>query len=235
METTAERTVCVEVGFWRAVTAMVWKDLVAELRNKEIVSAMLVFSLLVVLIFNFALELDRYARVNVAAGVLWVILVFSSTLALNRTFATEKERNSMDGLLLAPVDRSVIYFGKLLITLIFVLLVQTVVIPVFSILFSVDLLKPMFLLVVLLGATGYVVVGTLLAAMAVHTRAREIMLPILLFPITVPIVLAAVRASEGILAGLDWRRVAGPINLIIAYDIIFLAISYMVFDYLVDE
>lgn len=235
METTAERTVWVEVGFWRAVTTMVWKDLVAELRNKEIVSAMLVFSLLVVLIFNFALELDRYARVNVAAGVLWVILVFSSTLALNRTFAAEKERNSMDGLLLAPVDRSVIYFGKLLITLIFVLLVQTVVIPVFSILFNVDLLKPMFLLVVLLGATGYVVVGTLLSAMAVHTRAREVMLPILLFPITVPIVLAAVRASEGILAGLDWRRVAGPINLIIAYDIIFLAISYMVFDYLVDE
>ncbi len=222
-------------GFWRAVSAIVWKDLAAELRNKEIVSALVVFSLLVILIFNFALELDKAVRENVAAGVLWVTFVFSATLGLNRTFAPEKDRGSLDGLLLAPIDRSALYFGKLLSTFVFILIVEIIVIPLFSVLYNISLFSPPLLLVVLLGTLGYAMVGTLLAAMAIHTRAREVMLPILLFPVAVPVVMASVRASASILAGAEWGHIAGAFNLVVVYDTIMLAIAIMTFDYLIEE
>ena len=138
-----------KVSFWRAVSAIVWKDLAAELRNKEIVSAMFIFSLLVVLIFNFALDLDRDARENVAAGVLWVTFVFAAMLGLNRTFAAEKDRGSLDGLLLAPIDRGALFVGKLLSTFVFILIVEIIVVPVFSILYNISLFAPLFLLVLL--------------------------------------------------------------------------------------
>ena len=219
----------------RATFAIVRKDLTAEVRSKELVSALLVFSLLVVLIFNFALELDKAARENVAAGVLWVTFPFAGTLGLNRAFAAEKDRGSFDGLLLAPVDRAAIYFGKLIGTLIFMLTVEAIVIPVFGILYNINLFRPLLLLVVLLGTFGYAVVGTLLASMAMHTRARDVMLPILLFPVAIPVIIAAVKASAGILLASDWGEIAPWINLLVVYDTIFIAIAYMVFDYLVEE
>nr|MBI2905533.1 heme exporter protein CcmB [Chloroflexota bacterium] len=219
----------------RATLAIVRKDLTAEVRSKELVSALLVFSLLVVLIFNFALELDKAARENVAAGVLWVTFTFAGTLGLNRAFAAEKDRGSFDGLLLAPVDRAAIYFGKLIGALIFMLAVEAIVIPVFSLLYNINLFRPLLLLVVLLGTFGYAVVGTLLASMAMHTRARDVMLPILLFPVAIPVIIAAVKASAGILLASDWGEIAPWINLLVVYDTIFIAIAYMVFDYLVEE
>ncbi len=222
-------------GTLRAAFAIVWKDIAAELRSKEIVTALIVFSLLVIVIFNFALQLDRTARENVAAGVLWVTFIFAATLGLNRTFASEIDRGSFDGLLLAPVDRSAIFFGKLISTFVFILLVELVVIPVFSVLYGIALFEPLFLLVVVLGTLGYAIVGTLLAAMAVHTRAREVMLPVLLFPVSLPVVLAAVRVSQGLLAGVEWSRISAAFSLVVTYNVIFLAIAYMTFDYLVEE
>jgi heme exporter protein B len=221
--------------YLRAVIAIVHKDVAAEIRSRELISAMLVFSLLVVLIFNFALELDRFARENVAAGVLWVTFIFAGTLGLNRTFAAEKDRGSFDGLLLAPVDRTTIYFGKLIATIVFMLIVEIIVIPVFSVLYSISLLHPLLLGVVLLGTLGYAAVGTLLACMAAHTRTRDVLLPILLFPVTIPVVIAAVKASAGILLALEWGDLAPWINLLIVYDTIFIAVAFMVFDYLVEE
>ncbi|MBM4424582.1 MAG: cytochrome C biogenesis protein [Chloroflexi bacterium] len=221
--------------YLRAVAAIVRKDVAAEIRSRELISAMLVFSLLVVLIFNFALELDRFARENVAAGVLWVTFIFAGTLGLNRTFAAEKDRGSFDGLLLAPVDRTTIYFGKLLATMIFMLIVEAIVIPVFSVLYGLSLIQPLLFAVVLLGTLGYAGVGTLLACMAVHTRTRDVLLPILLFPVTIPVVIAAVKSSAGILLASQWSDIAIWFNLLIVYDTIFIAIAFMVFDYLVEE
>ncbi len=221
--------------YLRAVIAIVRKDVAAEIRSRELISAMLVFSLLVVLIFNFALELDRFARENVAAGVLWVTFIFAGTLGLNRTFAAEKDRGSFDGLLLAPVDRTTIYFGKLIATIVFMLIVEIIVIPVFSVLYSISLLHPLLLGVMLLGTLGYAAVGTLLACMAAHTRTRDVLLPILLFPVTIPVVIAAVKASAGILLAFEWGDLAPWINLLIVYDTIFIAVAFMVFDYLVEE
>jgi heme exporter protein B len=213
----------------------VQKDLAAEWRSRELFTSMLVFSLLVLLIFNFALELDPKTRTNVTAGVLWVTFTFAGTLGLNRSMAVEKDRGCMDGLLLAPVDRSAIYFGKAISNLVFMLIVEIIVLPVYSILYNANLFQPGLLLIIWLGSVGYVAVGTLLSAMAVQTRTRDVLLPILLFPLVVPIVIAAVKASGGILQGATIAEVQTWINLLLVYDVIFIAISFMFFEFVVEE
>ena len=222
-------------SFLGAVRAIVWKDLAAELRSRELLSSMLVFALLVILIFNFALELDAKARSTVTAGVLWVTFAFAGTLGLNRSMATEKDRGCLDGLLLAPVDRSVIYFGKAIGNLVFMFLVEAIVLPVYSILYNTNLFQPGLLLVILLGSLGYVAVGTLLSSMAVQTRTRDVLLPILLFPLVIPVLIAAVKASTGYLAALPMDQIQPWINLLVVYDVIFVAVSFMLFEYIVEE
>jgi heme exporter protein B len=167
--------------------------------------------------------------------VLWVIFVFAGTLGLNRSMSVEKDRGCMDGLLLAPVDRSAIYFGKVLGNLVFMLMVEIIVLPIYSLLYNVNLFNPGLMLVILLGSIGYVAVGTLLAAMAVQARTRDILLPILLFPVVLPVILAAVKASTGFLDGSEMDLIRPWLNLLIAYDIIFSAVAFMVFDYVVEE
>ena len=222
-------------AFFRAVSAIVWKDLAAEFRSRELLSAMLVFALLVILIFNFALELDAKTRSTVTAGVLWVTFAFAGTLGLTRSLAVEKDRGCMDGLLLAPVDRSAIYFGKVIGNLIFMLIVEAIVLPVYSILYNVNLFNLGLIFVIVLGSVGYVTVGTLLATMAVQTRTRDILLPILLFPVEIPVFIAAIKASTGFLQGIDMVEIMPWINLLIVYDVIFTAIAFMLFDFVVEE
>jgi heme exporter protein B len=225
----------VSFGFLRAVIAIVWKDLAAELRSRELISAMLVFSLLVILIFNFALELDTKTRASVTSGVLWVTFAFAGTLGLNRSMAMEKDRGCLDGLLLAPVDRSAIYFGKAIGNLIFMFIVEIIVLPVYSVLYNTNLFQPGLLLVILLGSVGYVAVGTLLSTMAVQTRTRDVLLPILLFPVAIPVFIAAVKASSGFLQGIEMAEIMPWLNLLITYDVVFTAVAFMVFDYVVEE
>ncbi|MBI4771072.1 MAG: heme exporter protein CcmB [Chloroflexi bacterium] len=222
-------------GYWRALSAVVWKDLAAELRSKEMLSAMLVFALLVILIFNFALDIQTRRSEDVTAGVLWVTFSFAGTLGLARSLAVEKDRGCLDGLLLAPVDRSALYFGKALGNLIFMLLAAAIVLPVYSVLYTTNLLHPGLLLVVLLGATGYTAVGTLLSSMSVHTRTRDMLLPILLFPVVIPLIVAAVKASAGFLAAIPMDEIWPWLNLLIVYDVIFTAVAFMTFEYIVEE
>jgi len=219
----------------RAVWAILWKDLAAELRGREMLSAMLVFALLVILIFNFALELDAKTRTSVTSGVLWVTFAFAGTLGLNRSMAMEKDRGCLDGLLLTPVDRSAIYFGKALSNLAFMLIVEVIVLPVYSILYNTNLFNPGLIMVILLGSIGYVGVGTLLASMAVQTRTRDILLPILLFPVVLPVLIAAVKASSGFLQSIPMSEIWPWLNILIVYDIIFIAVAFMVFDFIVEE
>ena len=221
--------------YLRALGAVVWKDLAAELRSRELLTSMLVFALLVILIFNFALELDARARATVTSGVLWVTFAFAGTLGLNRSMAIEKDRGCMDGLLLAPVDRSAIYFGKTVGNLIFMFIVEIIVLPVYSILYNTNLFIPGLIGVIILGSIGYVAVGTLLSTMAVQTRTRDVLLPILLFPVILPVMIAAVKASTGFLQGVEMAEITPWLNLLIVYDIIFTAVAFMVFDYVVEE
>lgn len=217
------------------IMAIVWKDLVAELRSREMISAMLVFGLLVIIIFNFALQLTPAARGELTSGVLWVTFAFAGTLGLNRSMAMENDRGSIEGLLMVPVERSAVFFGKALSNLIFMLIVEAIVLPVYALLYNQNLLSPGFLATVALGSFGYVTVGTLLSAMAIQTRTRDILLPILLFPLVIPVLLAAVKASAGFLAEESWALILPSFNLIIVYDIVFFALAFMFFDFVVEE
>ena len=221
--------------FFKAMGAVVWKDLAAEWRSRELISAMLVFALLVIFTFNFALELDAEERNSVTAGVLWVTFMFAGTLGLNRSLAVEKDRGCLDGLLLAPVDRTAIYFGKTLANLIFMLVIAAIVLPVYSILYNANLFLPGLILVIFLGSEGYMAVGTLLSAMSVQTRTRDILLPILLFPVILPVVIAAVKASSGFLNEIPMDEIQPWLNLLLAYDVIFTAVAFMVFEFVVEE
>ncbi len=222
-------------AYLRAIAAIVWKDLAAEFRSRELIGAMLVFSALVILIFNFALELDIRTREAVTSGVLWVTFAFAGTLGLNRSMSIEKDRGCLDGLLLAPVDRTAIFFGKAIGNLFFMLIVEAIILPMYSVLYNVNLFQPGLILVILLGSIGYTAVGTLLASMAVQARTRDVLLPILLFPVLIPLLLAAVKASNGFLLGFEMAEIMPWINVLIAYDVIFIAVAFMVFDFVVEE
>ncbi len=222
-------------SFLRAIAAIVQKDLIAEFRSRELFTVMLVFSILVIIIFNFALELEIQTRRSVTSGVLWATFVFAGTLGLNRSLAAEQDRGSFDGLLLAPVDRSAIYFGKVISNLAFMLIVQTIVLPIYSVLYGVNLFKPGLLLVILLGSIGYTAIGTLLASMAVQTRTRDVLLPILLFPVVLPLLIASVKASAGYLTDAVEADITPWLNLLVAYDVIFTALAFMLYNYVVEE
>ncbi len=223
------------MSFTRKVFTIVQKDVAVELRTKEMLSSMFVFSLLVIVIFSFAFELRVENVRQVAPGVLWVTFTFAGMLGLNRSFVLEKDRGCLDGLLLCPVDRTAIYFGKMLGNVIFMTIVEAIILPIFSVLFNISLFHPVLLLIVVLGTLGFAGVGTLFSAMAVHTRSREVMLPVLLFPVVVPAMIAAVKATGGVLDGLPFSEIAHWVRLLTVFDVVFLAISFMTFDYVVEE
>ena len=222
-------------GYLKAVGAVIWKDLTSELRSRELLGSMLVFALLVILIFNFALELDIRTRQSVTSGVLWVTFAFAGTLGLNRSMAVERERGCLDGLLLAPVDRSALFFGKALGNLLFMLIVAAIILPVYSLLYNANLFRPALAGVIVLGSIGYATVGTLFSAMAVQARTRDILLPILLFPVVLPLLIAAVRATDSILLAIPLAEIRGWFNLLIVYDLLFIAVAIMTFDFVVEE
>jgi heme exporter protein B len=225
------------MSYLRKILAIVHKDIVAELRTKEMFSAMFVFAVLVIVVFNFAFDLrvsgDRVRQV--APGALWVAFAFAGILGLNRTFVLEKDRGCLEGLLLAPVDHTAIYFGKMISTVLFMLVVEALMLPVFTAFFGVNLFDLQLLLVVLLGTVGFASVGTILSAMTAQTRAREVLLPILLLPVAAPVLIAAVKATAGILDGLTMGEMARWWQLLVAFDIIFPAVAFMTFDYVVKE
>ncbi|HCU80288.1 MAG: cytochrome C biogenesis protein [Chloroflexi bacterium] len=221
--------------YWRTVKTIIWKDLSIEMRKKTLISALFIFCVMVTLVFTFALDLDKSTKDNVSVGVLWVTFVFSSTLGLNQTFANEKKHGSLEGMLLAPIDHTAIFVGKFISTYIFVIIIEIIIIPMFYILYGISLFSPLFLLIVLLGSFGYTLVGTLLTSIAIRTQVREIMLPILLFPVSMPIIIASVQCSNAILSGANWGQFSNAFNLVIVYDIIFIGVAIMTFEYLIQE
>jgi heme exporter protein B len=222
-------------GALRPAGAILWKDLVAEVRSKELLSAMLVFALIVVVVFNFAVELRLELARQTSIGFLWITILFAGMLGLGRSLAREQDRGCLDGLLLCPVNRGMIFLGKMAGNLIFILAVEVVVVPLFIFLFDVPFFLPLQLLIVLLGTVGFAGVGTLLSAMAVHTRARDVMLPIILLPVTIPLVLAAVRASRIVLDGRDVSELLPWAGMLVAFDLVMITVAYLTFDYVVEE
>jgi heme exporter protein B len=212
--------------------AILWKDIRYELRSKQTWLGMGMFALLVLVIFNFTFDLRVDNISAVAPGVLWIAFIFASLLGLGRTLAAEREQHSMDRLLLCPVDRKAIYLAKLLGNLLFIGVVEIVALPIYALLFNVSLPAALFL-IVLLGTLGIATIGTLFSVMAAATRARELLLPILVFPLIVPVVISVVRAMQQLMV----PTVNEPpwIGLLIAFDVIFLSLSMLMFQYIVEE
>ena len=223
------------MNFVGKIGAVVWKDIVAELRTKEMLSSMFVFSVLVIVIFNFTFEMRVGDMAQVAPGVLWVAFAFAGVLGLNRSFILEKDKGCLQGLLLTPVDRSVIYFGKAIGNFLFITVVEAITLPIASAFFNLPLLKPSLLLIIVLGTVGFAAVGTLFSAMTVNTRAREVLLPILLLPVVGMLLAIAVKATGVILDGGTLSDAATGLQLLAAFDALFLALAFMFFDYVVEE
>jgi len=218
----------------RQIAAIVRKDILLELRTRESITAMLVFAVMAIVMFNFALRLRVDAFRPLTPGVLWVTLVFAGTLGLSRSMSSEQINQCMDGLLLAPCDRSVIFAGKAIANVIFTLAVGLLVVPIMAILFDETLVQPGVWLVVLLGVIGYAGAGTLIATMAASTRAREVFLPILLFPLALPLLVAAVIATSGFLDRLPLDEFVAWIGVECAFIVIFWTAGTLLFEYLVE-
>jgi len=222
------------MDFIRKTMTILHKDILTELRTKEQLSAMLVFALMAALIFGIALDLSASDPLDTTPGLLWVTIAFAGTLGLNRSLAQEQENRCIDGLLLAPMDRSAILAGKALTNLIFMSAVEAVIVPVFAILFNVPLLRGAIALILLLGTLGYAMAGTLFSMMAVHTRAREVMLPILLLPVSLPAFISATNATRIALAGAPLGEMASWLRLLVAYDVIISVVGWMTFEFIVE-
>jgi heme exporter protein B len=217
-------------AYARKVWAVAAKDLRAELRAKETFSTMAAFGLLAVIIFGLAFDLRVPEAKMVAPGVLWVVILFTGVLGLHRTFGAELDRGSLAALLLAPVDRSAIYFGKVVAHLVFMLATEAIILPVVLVIFDINLLLPWILAGVLLGTFGYVSVGTLFGALTASTRARETLLPILLLPVMVPVFMAGVGLTAAVLDGRTLDEFQRWLWTLVVYDLVFVTIAFLVFD-----
>jgi len=223
------------MGLLRPVLVLVWKDVLLELRSRDIVISALVFGILVVVVFNFALNVTPRQVVALAPGILWVAFAFAGILAMNRAFVAEKEQGGLEGLLLAPVSRDAIFLGKALTSFLFMLIVEAALLPVFAVLLSFSAFSFILILTIVLATLGFATVGTLFSAIAVQTRAREIMLPVLFFPIILPVLIGAVEVSSQAIGSGPGVGVGRWLPLMGVFDALFLVICPWVFSAVVEE
>lgn len=217
------------------IGAIIQKDLQIEWRGRQGLPVMLVFSLTIVFVFNFALQLSPELQADLSAGLLWVSLAFAATLGLNRSVSLERENDALDGLLLAPVDRSAVFFGKSIGNFIFTTVVVMVLLPVFSLFYQRNMLMTQLLPILLLGISAYTSLGTLLAALSIQTRTRDILLPVLLFPMALPILIAATEATRMVLDGIPLSEIQAWILILLACVILFNAAGLMFFEMILEE
>lgn len=223
-------------NYLKKILAIIWKDILIELRMKEMLNTMLIFSILVVLISSFAFgQYDQSPLTDIAPGIIWIAFVFAGMLGLGRSFISEKDRGCLQGMMLAPTDWSAIYIGKTIGNFFFMLIMEIITLIFFIILFNYGkiLQTPLkFGLIVLIATFGFVSVGTLLSAISVNSKTREMLLPVLLFPIIVPVVIGAVETTQILLANQtgywNWVRI------LVAYDIIFFVTSALSFNYVIE-
>ena len=218
--------------FARRALAVLWKDLAIERRSKETLNALAFFSLLLLFIFQFSLGGDRERLAAALPGVLWLGFLLSGLLALGRSFLVERDNDCWEGLILAPGDKSAIFLGKLAGNLALMFTVETLLLMLFAVFFNVDIGRALgpLVVVIVLGTIGFAALGTLFAAMTAHVRARELLFPVLLLPVQVPVLLATVRATEAALAGEPLAAVANWITLLVVADVIYVVAGVLTFD-----
>ncbi|WP_017755881.1 heme exporter protein CcmB [Calidifontibacillus oryziterrae] len=225
------------IDLFKAALVITYKDLYSEWKTKQIISTMLIFSALVIVTFSFAFDPANNTVKAVIPGMIWVITIFSGILGLNRSFLSEQGNDSMNGLIVAPIDPSSVYLGKFLANFVLVLLVQIVSIPLLFILFDFKMVGNIGLLitVVLLGTFGFISVGTFLGALSANSKSSEMLLPIILFPVVSPVVIGAVQATKIIL--INFENIASAyswMKLMTAYDLVFFVICFILFEYVLE-
>jgi heme exporter protein B len=225
------------VNFALRALVILQKDLVTEWRTKERLSTMVFFVLLVLLVFNFSFELGGYALHEIGPGVLWSSYVFASLLGLNRTFAAERENGCLDALLLSLGDRSALFVAKMLGNLIFLLVVQLLSLPLFALFFnlSVDQHLLPLLVLFLLGSASLSAVGTLFAVMSSNSRLREMLLPLLVLPMSMPALISCVQATGAVFAQRGMGTVVPYIQILAVYVAVFTTLAILLFEYVVEE
>ena len=213
------------------------KDLKIEYRSKQAFLTTLFFALLILVIFNFAFDPGSQATREATPGILWVALLFPGVIQLNRSFQNEIEEGTLYGLILSPIDRGVLFIGKFLANASFMIAIDLLILVLFVIFFNFSFSTGILwvALLIVLVVLGFTAVGTVFAAMVSSIRTREVLLPILLFPILVPIIIAAVNGSQGILFLEETEIVGWCIRLLIAFDVVFIATGFLVFDYVVTD
>jgi heme exporter protein B len=219
------------------VFALIRKDLQIEFRTKETLASLLMLGLLTLVVLSFALDPTSELRAEAAPGALWVAVIFAGVLGLSRSFLAERENDCLQGLLLCPVDRGTIYLAKTAANFLFMMAAQLIIVPIFVFFFNLPATPALggVFLALFLGVLGFAAVGTLFAAISVRTRAREVMLPLLLLPLVVPIFIGGVKITAGVLAGKPLAEVAQWLNLVGGFDVIFLVVGWLVFEYAVEE
>jgi len=223
--------------YFKKVFLIAGKDLRIEFRSKEKIYSMILFSLLVMVIFNFAFEPGAEYIKDVAPGILWVAFIFAASLGLSRSFILEKEEDCMQGLMLSPLDRSGIYLGKVIGNFIFTMTIELISLPFFAVFFNLSLTAalPPLMIVIVLATFGFIAVGTLFSALSVGIRGGDMILPLLLFPMQVPVIISAVKSTGMIMAGSGIEMYSQWLKLLVAFDIIFFVASFVIFEYLIEE
>ena len=219
----------------KPVLVLVWKDMLLEWRSRDLVVSVLVFGLVVVVLFNFALNVAPQRSAILAPGILWVAFAFAATLAMNRAFVREREQGGLDGLLLAPISRDAIFLGKALSGFLFMLSIEMVLLPIFSVLLGFSAFSLALIVTIVLATLGFALVGTLFSAIAVQTRSREILLPVLFFPVILPVLVGAVEATKQALGGETVVGLGHWLPLLGAFDALFLVICPWLFSIVVEE
>jgi len=218
------------------IWAIVRKDLRIERRTRQTISVMLMFSLVTVVLFNFALEADMGAVQRVATGLLWATIILAGTLGLNRSLALESENQVIDAVLMAPVNRSAIYLGKVCSVGIFTLILEAVLVVIFIAVFEKPLWQPQVLLMLFLGTIGYVAAGVLVTSITIQTRTREVLLPVLLLPLALPVVLSASMAVGQYMLprAPEWADVQSYFAIVAAYDLLMISVGMATYSYIVE-
>lgn len=223
--------------FFRQAGAIFWKDVLVEFRTKDALTSMLLFGLIVILMFHFAFEPDSLETERYGPGLLWMTFVFAGILGMNRAFAGERENDSLQALKLAPISWGAIFLGKMLANLLFMLLAETVMLACFTLFFNFDLL-PRFgwmSVITLLGTLGFASVGTILAAISMNTRMSDVMLPILLLPIALPVVVGAVESTAAIFTDPPGEALGFWVKFLVVFNIIFVTLPLLLFEYILEE
>ncbi len=220
----------------RQIYWLLWKDILLEIRRRENLLSMFFFGTVLLFLFHFSFEIPPERIAEMAPGLLWLAFVFTGTLALTQLFHVETESQCLEALLLCPMDRGAFYLSKVLFNFLLMVLVELVVFPLFGILFNIDFWRhlPLLFSIVFLGTIGFCALGTLFSALTLRAHAKELLLPLILFPLIIPAILGTIRGMEIILGARDLQELFPWVHLLIAFDVIFLTVGFLIFEWVIE-